>query len=226
MGKSSLKDWPNVVGEFETIRKINKGFSISRFGDGEFALLEDGKSLRRMRWEPDKALTKEFRQIIANPHPKCLIGIPTMDPKGDKYDNWQRHKPRYIKSLKMSGVKYYSAFISRADCGMAWMNNAKYANAVRSIWRGKRIVLVSESYSKILTDMKITGEDVEHIDCPMYDAHKHRDEYEQTILKIKPEIAILSLGPAATILANRMAGHGIQAIDMGSIGGFLQQWPA
>jgi len=221
-----VKDWPNVVGEFETVEKIKTGYSISRFGDGEFGLLDDGKSLRRMRWEVDEALTEELRQIIANPHPKCLVGIPTMDPKGDKYDNWQRHKPRYIKWLAQSGRRYFSAFISRPDCGMAWMNNAEYANAVRSIWRGKRIALVSESYSKIITDMQITGEEVEHIDCPMYDAHKHRDEYEQTILEIKPEIAILSLGAAATVLANRMAGHGIHTVDMGSIGGFLQQWPA
>ena len=220
-----MNKWPNVVGEFETVEKIKTGYSISRFGDGEMALLEDGKSVRRMRWEPDVALTEELRQIIANPHPKCLIGIPTMDPKGTKYERWKRHKVRFQQWYR-SGVTYYSAFISRPDCGTAWMENAEYANAVRSIWRGKRIALVSESYSKILTDMKRTGEDVEHIDCPMYDAHKHRDEYEQAILKVKPEIAILSLGAAATILANRMAGHGIHTVDMGSVGGFLQRWPA
>ncbi len=226
MGENSLKDWPRVIGEFETIRKIRKGFSISRFGDGELALLDDGKSLRRMRWEPDKSLTEELRKIIANPHPKCLVGIPTMDPKGDKYDNWKRHKSRYTDRLRGYGTKYYSAFISRPDCGTAWLENQEYADAVRSIWRGKRIVLVSEPYSKILTDMRITGEDAKHISCPMYDAHKHRDEYEQAILEIKPDIAILSAGPVATVLPNRMAGHGIQTIDMGSIGGFLQRWPA
>ena len=225
MEAGSLKDWPKVHGEFETVKKIKKGFSIARFGDGEIALLDDGKSLRRMRWEVDEPLTEELRQIIANPHPKCLIGIPTMDPAGDKYDNWQRHKSRYIKWLQ-PGRNYFSAFISRPDCGTAWMENAEYANAVRSIWRGKHIALVSEPYSKIRTDMKITGENVEHIDCPMYDAHKYRDEYEQTILDIKPEIVILSAGPAATVLANRMAGHGIHTVDMGSIGGFLQRWPA
>ena len=226
MGAGSLKDWPEVIGEFETVKKIKKGFSIARFGDGEIALLDDGKSLRRMRWEADEPLREELRQIIANPHPKCLIGIPTMDPKGDKYDNWQRHKPRYIKWLSLSGIKYFSAFISRPDCGTAWMENTEYANAIRSIWRGKRIVLVSEPHSKIFADMKTNGENVNHIDCPMYDAHKHRDEYEQAILKIKPEIAILSLGAAATVLANRMAGHGIHTVDIGSVGGFLRRWPA
>lgn len=221
-----MNEWPQVVGEFETVRKIKKGFSIARFGDGEFGLLDDGKSLRRMRWEPDEALTEELRQIIANPHPKCLIGIPTMDPKGDKYDNWKRHKSRYKKWLVQSGRRHFSAFISRPDCGTAWLENAEYANVVRSIWRGKRIALVSEPYNKIFIDMRIAGERVSHIDCPMYDAHKHRDEYEQAILEINPEIAILSLGAAATVLANRMAGHGIHTVDMGSVGGFLQRWPA
>ena len=220
-----MNRWPQVVGEFETIEKIKSGFSISRLGDGEMSLLDDDKSLRRMRWVVDVALTEELRQIIASPHPKCLVGIPTMDPKGDKYDNWKRHIVRFSKWLH-SGATYYSAFISRPDCGTAWMECQEYADAVRSIWKGKRIALVSESYSKILTDMRITGEDVEHIDCPMHDAHNHRDEYEQALLEIKPEIAILSFGAGATVLANRMAGHGIHTVDMGSIGGFLQRWPA
>ena len=225
MGKAVLKKWPNVVGEIETIAKIREGFSLSRFGDGEMALLEDGKSLVRMRWVPDALMTREMREIFSKPDPKCVIGIPTMDPKGDKYDNWKRHTVRYLKKMK-PGKVYYSAFVSRPDCGMAWMNNAEYANAIRSIWRGKHIALVSESYSKIRTDMKITGEDVSYIECPMYDAHHHRDEYEQALIDIKPEIAIISCGPTATILANRMAAHGIHTVDIGSIGGFLQQWPA
>jgi len=37
---------------------------------------------------------------------------------------------------------------------------------------------------------------------------------------------LLSCGPTATVLANRLTKYGIQAIDLGSIGGFLQRWRA
>jgi hypothetical protein len=34
-------------------------------------------------------------------------------------------------------------------------------------------------------------------------------------------VALLSCGPTATCLANRLARRGIQGVDMGSVGGML-----
>jgi hypothetical protein len=34
-------------------------------------------------------------------------------------------------------------------------------------------------------------------------------------------VTVLSVGPTATVLANRLAARGIQALDLGSAGGFL-----
>ena len=49
--------------------------------------------------------------------------------------------------------------------------------------------------------------------------------FEKEILKLRPDIALFSVGVTATALASRIAGHGIQAVDLGSIGGFFQRWP-
>lgn len=223
MGANPLKDWPDVVGEFETIEKINQGFSISRFGDGEFGIL-DGKGYTRQK-KPVRALTEELRQVITSPNEGCLIGIPTMDRRGDKYQNWKRHIGRYKKWLR-DDMTYYSAFISKPACGTKWLETAEFAAAVRSMWLGKKIAIVSESYSKILTDMRRTNKEVLHVECPMYDAYQHIDSFEKSVIGLKPDIAVLSVGVTATALANRLAGHGIQTVDIGSIGGFLQRWPA
>ena len=217
-----MNKWPTVVGEFETVKKITKGFSIARFGDGEFKVM-DGKSHVRMNWIENPTLTEELRHVMAKPSDGCLIGIPTMDPKGDKYENWKRHIIRFQKMLP-GGITYYSAFISRPDCGTAWLECQEFADALRKIWRGKRIAIVCEPESKLLTEVRATNV-VDHIECPMYDAYNHIDEFEKEILRIKPDIALFSVGLTATVLANRICGHGIQAVDLGSIGAFFQRWP-
>jgi len=218
-----MKGWPNVVGEFETVKKLAEGYSISRHGDGEFKLL-DGKSHTRLHWIENPKLTEELRHCITKPNAGCLIGIPTMDPKGDKYENWKRHKIRFAKWLN-TRTKYYSAFISRPDCGTAWMECYEYAEALRTIWAGKRIAIVCEPDSKLLTEVRNTNMRVDHIVCPSYNAYDEIDRFEREILAIKPEITLLSVGLTATALANRIAGHGFQAVDMGSIGAFFQRWP-
>lgn len=217
-----MNKWPNVFGEFETVQKLVDGFSIGRLGDGEFKLL-DGKSHTRLNWIKNPKLTQELRDFISDPNPGCLIGIPTMDPRGDKYDNWKRHIIRFQRMIP-ARTKYYSAFISRPDCGTAWLECQEFADALRSIWLGKRIAIVSEPDSKLLEDVRCTNDVVDHIECPTYNAYDHIDENEKEILKLRPEIALFSAGLMATVLANRIAGHGIQAVDMGSIGGFLQRW--
>ena len=59
----------------------------------------------------------------------------------------------------------------------------------------------------------------------MYDAYDHIDDFEKEILTIKPDIALFAAGITATALANRICGHGIQAVDLGRIGAFFQRWP-
>ncbi len=216
-----MKEWPEVVGEFDTIAKINEGYSIARWGDGEFGVMRNRGYTRQVK--PVAALSRELREALASPNDGCLRGIPTMDPKGDKWQNWKRHITNYRQRL-IEGEQYYSAFISKPSCGTEWMETWKYAAAVRSMWSGKKIAIVSESYSKILTDIRRTNKEVEHIECPMYDSYQHIDSFEKSVVALKPDIALLSVGVTATVLANRLAGRGIQAIDIGSIGGFLQRW--
>lgn len=216
-----MSSWPAVVGEYDTISKIKEGYSIARFGDGEFGVMR-GRGYTRYP-EVNLSMTRALTKTFDKPNDDCLIGIPTMDPTGDKYANWKRHKASYLKRLNPD-VTYYSAFISRPDCGTAWMEKQEYADALRSIWAGKHIALVSESYSKVLTDLRNTGETHDHIECPMYRAYDFINDYETEIMRLKPDIVLLCLGVAATILANRLAGHGIHAIDLGSVGGFLSRW--
>ncbi len=219
-----MLNYPSVHGELETIAKIKEGFSISRVGDGELKILE---GLGYSREKPNPVLTKELRVLMDKPKDRCLIGIPTMDPKGSKYKNtdpiskkvvgWHRHKDRFCKYLKPD-IEYYSALITRVDCG-EWMLTIEYAKALQSIWLGKKVVVVGAAGSKVLKAVETTQE-AKYIECPLYGAYAVISELEKAVLASGADIALLSAGPTATCLANRLAPH-MQAVDIGSIGGFL-----
>jgi len=219
-----VSEYPAVHGEVETIAKIKEGFSLSRFGDGEMAVMDGGSTSRQNHSE---ALAKEMRNIITKPHKQCIVGIPTMNPKGSKYRNiepsngkpvgWFRHKERYCRLLS-DKVEYYSAFISRPDCG-EWMMNVEYAKLVQSLWLGRKVLVIGPPDNKISLAVKIT-QDCDFIECKKTQAYAQIDKLEKQALQSDADLILITAGMLATCLAHRLSPHK-QAIDIGSIGGFM-----
>lgn len=213
--------YPRVKGEFETVRRLLKGSSIARFGDGELKILEGREYSREPR---NGLLTAELRMLVAYPNAGCVIGLPTMDPAGPKYQNWRRHERRFCGHFwRGDGNRYYSAFITRPDSAADNLESQEYFALISRLWSGKRATVVSEPDSKTLACVQMMADTV-HVECPSHQAYSVIDQLEQTVIESKPEVALLSCGPTATCLANRLAGRGIHAIDMGSVGGLLMRW--
>ncbi len=161
----------------------------------------------------------------------CLVGIPTMDPKGSKYRSiepsnqkvvgWHRHKERYAKLLNPD-LEYWSAFISRPDCG-EWMMSKEYAEAVQSVWLGKKTAVIGSCEdgreNKMLRAVRLS-QDAQFIECPYRGAYAEIANLERAALASGCELIIISAGVTATCLANRLSKN-VQALDLGSIGGFL-----
>jgi hypothetical protein len=209
--------YPQVIDEFKTINAVLTGKSLARFGDGELKLMDGGGYPR----EPGCAeLGAELLKVLQDPDSNCLVGIPTMSPAGPKYDNWLRHSERFAKILRPEQVRYYSAFVTRPDSA-PWINVAKFAAKVETIWKDKRVVVLSEPENKIVKAVRLSAKRMKKIPCPSREAYATIDRLEDEIVKAKPEAAILSCGPTATCLANRLASRGIHAIDIGSAGGYL-----
>jgi hypothetical protein len=214
--ESGAVSYPQVLGEFETVERLLQGWSIQRHGDGELKIM-DGKGYSREPVNP--SLTKELREAFHAPAPGCLIGIPTMDPKGPKHGNWIRHQARF-ESLLNPDEQYVSAFITRPDSA-PWINCMEYARAVEQLWAGKRVVVVCEKSGSMVKTVRKAAKRALHVACPRHEAYRLIGHYEETILAYAPDIAILSAGPTASCLANRLARVGLHAIDLGSAGGFL-----
>ncbi|HOW93282.1 MAG TPA: GT-D fold domain-containing glycosyltransferase [Mycolicibacterium fallax] len=215
--------YPLVKGEFDTVRRLLKGASIARFGDGELKILEGAGYSREVA---NGRLTSEMRMVAAMPNEGCLIAIPTMDPAGPKHQNWLRHEQRFCKYFERSdGCRYYSAFITRPDSAADNLESPEYFALISKLWAGRdRVVVLSEPSSKLLTCARAMATSVVHIECPSRAAYSVIDDLEAAVVAAEPSIALLSCGPTATCLANRLAGRGIQGVDLGSIGGLLVRW--
>jgi len=230
-------EYPQVTGEFETVEELLRGKSLARFGDGELKLM-DGQGYFR---EPkNEKLGAELLEVLQRPAANCLVGIPTMDFNGPKYENWIRHRDRFAKLLAQGPSveskalssesdlgpqsstlnAYYSAFITRPDSA-PWINCLEYARLVEQLWKDKRAAVLSERDNSILKVVRLSAKKLKHVECPHREAYAEIDALERALVRAKPEIALLSCGPTATCLANRMASRGIQAVDIGSAGGFL-----
>lgn len=212
-----IKEYPKVKSEFAAVSMLLNGYSIARFGDGELKMLNGGEYAR----EPaSMAMAIELLDALQRPHARCLPAIPTMDLKGPKGQNWQRHRERFQKVL-VEDVSYYSAFISRPDSA-PWINNVSYALLLEQAWYGKKVVVVCEKDGSMIKTVRLSSTDVNHIICPHDRAYRIIDKLERAIMDIVPDVAILSCGPTATCLAARLTSRGVcQAIDLGSAGGFL-----
>jgi hypothetical protein len=208
--------YPAVAGEFETIDKVLQGYSLGRYGDGELKILHGAGYAREPK---NKHLTEELRASFFTPHERCLVGIPTMDPRGPKYQNWTRHAARF-NALAVEGYEYVSAFVTRPDSA-PWISCREYAEKVQSIWAGKRVAVLCEQSGSMVKTVSLAAKRVVHISCRRHRAYARIDQLESQILRSEPEVVILCAGPTASCLANRFSARGVHAVDMGSAGQFL-----
>ena len=213
-----MKSYPAVVGEFATVRRLLEGYSIARFGDGELKMAYGQGYVR----QPGSVkLMAELLSVLQHPTDKCIVGIPTMDQEGPKYANWTRHIRRFTPILKDT-VQYYSAFITRPDSA-PWINTREYAKLVEELWKGKKAVVMCERKGSMHRAVRFAAQKAIHVECPRHKAFDEIDRLFDAIRSHNPDIAVLSAGPCATCLADRLSASGIQAIDLGSAGGFLSR---
>ena len=221
MGARALK-YPQVKDEFETIAELFLGRSMARFGDGELKLVAGGHAAR----EPaNPNLASELSEILHAPTRDCIVGIPTMDPRGPKYSTWSKHIHRFGPLLSPS-VEYYSAFISRPDSA-PWIESFEFCDRLRGLWAGKRVVVVCERKGSIFRAVRPDAGHISHVECPTHRSYERIEWLMNQALRAAPELVVLSAGPAATCMANRLARAGVQALDLGSAGKFLYRnlWP-
>lgn len=202
--------YPRTLTEFETLSLVLDGCSLARYGDGEFNLALGGRAKCQA---PDPALMLRLVEILADSG-ECLVGIPNIQSQTPKAKFWSKYA-----SFPLLGSQVYgSAFVTRPDSA-PWIDRPEFWDALESLWMGRKVTLVCGS-DRSLRAADLVGADVTEILAPRENAFSG---YHAMLEQIgTPELALLCLGPTATVLAVDLCAIGVHAVDLGHIGVFLR----
>ena len=205
---------------------INNNASISRFGDGEFNLLQ-GESINFQDYNEGLAL--KLRNILVSKDDNIIVCIPDVFNGLEEYVTYSKkvwtallaqNRKKWCNILDMNKI-YYNAFISRpyviykdkSKC------ESKFEN-LRRIWNDKELLIVEGEKSKlgIGDDLFNNSKSIKRIICPSINAYLKYNEILKNVEKYgEKKLVLIALGPTATILSYDLFKLGFQAIDIGHI---------
>lgn len=222
---------PDIRSASDTAREIlEERASLSRFGDGEFRLMNGGE-IGFQGASPSMAM--RLNEVLVSSVPGLLIGLPDCfgslgaytPPVADFWRRWMSNKRQDLyRQLDMTRV-YHSAFFSRAfmpyvktvEC---YDRCAIYFDMVKEIWKDREVLICEGEGTRfgLFNDLLAGAADVSRILCPAENAYDKYDDILAAAKEAKADTLILiALGPTATILAHDLAMAGHQAIDVGHL---------
>lgn len=207
-----------VLNEYETINKIKEGYSLARYGDGEFFnLLENPRGISKMQVFDEK-LQKKLDIVFSSPLKRLLIGVPKMDSPKPWVVNFNKRFAKFIKNKDAYKESIFvSAFISRP--ALVNNNNQEYFDRVKSIWKKREVILINFN-TNLLKHYMFEGC---NIDAFIQISRRNCfDQYDYILNECKnyygeKKIFLVSAGPVATALAYDLVLNKEQCIDIGQI---------
>lgn len=212
-----------------TLEKIiNERQSISRFGDGEFNLI-NGQDLKFQKYNKELALRLCDILKVNNKADNHLTAIPyvyySLKGKNKNSKNFWRiyliDNRKSIYSLLNKNYSYYDSQITRIYINRRNKNQSvEFLNYWKKIWSSKDILIVEGELSRfgVGNDLFDNVKIIKRILCPSVNAY---DKYNEIVSNIKQnyngQLVLVILGPTATVMAYDLARIGIWALDIGNL---------
>lgn len=201
---------------FETLDAVRADrLGLARFGDGELrlAFYPDFD----IKFQPNSpALRSELMGILEDRSLPVMLTLP--EPSRDRFwtDFWANHWHR-IRHILDHQPRWGHTQVTRREFFGTY--GADAVEAWRTVWAGRDALLVAGTGSRFEMIDALFGSlnSIERMDAPPTDAYSEIDAIERGIVDRKPDLVLLALGPSGTVLAHRLARHGIQALDIGHI---------
>lgn len=200
--------------------------SISRFGDGEFKLINN-KNLLFQQY--NKELSKRLLEILSSNEENHLVCIPyQLRDISWLNDRSQTYWINYLNLNRANIYKildrrkiYYDAFITRFYIDYRDKKKSKeILNKLKKIWKNRSIVIIEGDQSRlgVGNDLFSNCLSLERIICPTENAYLKYDEILKACSSIeKCKLILIALGPTATVLAYDLHKQGYQALDIGHV---------
>lgn len=224
---ASLKFIPNIKSSEETIETLlDNSTSISRFGDGEFSLI-DGNDIPFQKSSPE--LTSRLKEILQSNESGILIGInyyfwnyrkSEFKIVEDFHNTWAAENLPKITSLLHRNKTYYNSTFTTPFTTFKNHDFNSYYEKIKHIWRDKNITIICGKtvFDKIKVNIFDCAKSINFIHAKSKNAFEDYDELIKKAKKIdKNRLVVLILGPTATILAYDLAKLGYKALDIGHI---------
>lgn len=213
-----------------TIQYIKQNHcSVSRFGDGEFYIMNGGHNDFQ---EADNELQKRLIEVFTKRNDKLLVCIPY----AWKNLNNLKHLvkvfyKRFLLNNKNSifnridySYNYGDALFSRFYMDYADKSNCKsIINAIKEIWNNKEIYIVEGVYTRmgVGNDLFDNAKSIHRILGPSKNAFNKYNEIllitKQKVPKNQDTLILIAMGMAATVMAYDLSLDGYQAIDIGHL---------
>jgi hypothetical protein len=213
------------LGLHETLETVERErLSLARFGDGELALaLRSDAAIAFQKGSPE--LQSELRAILlgeGHAGVSILVCIPGITVRFYR-QYWAKYWP-LIRPLLSASRTYGNTSVSRE--GLFRLDPEAGRRAWRAIWDGKHVCFVVGKGSRFepipdLFDGVASQRTVYSLPRGAYaDVPRLIDEIVSDVSR--ETLLLLALGPAATVLAARLAALGYWALDIGHIANAYQ----
>lgn len=216
---------PMVLNEWETIRLVLKGYSISRYGDGEVKHMDGVKNVSQ---EVDGDLRVALNRVFKSNTPRHIVAIPNVYSDlafiNATEDYIYSMMIRFAKIADMDKV-YGSSYITRADL-CPYFANPGYWSLISELWRDKGVVLVRGVAKRANPHgMMSQAMDLIELEIPAKNAWCcYKEIFSECMSMPEDYIYLLAAGPTATVLAHDLCKRGRWAVDVGHLGMFYGRW--
>lgn len=221
---------PVIKSSFELLELIReKRASLCRFGDGEFEIMLGNK--RSWFQSINSGLAQRLKNILHSDDSNIIIAVADnygnlekyTEPSADTIRSYLKPEKRkqHMDLLNLNKI-YYDAYVSRPYIIYKDKGNArKVFEMYGRIFEGRDVLIVEGQHTKsgYKNDLFNNAKKISRILCPDYDAYLYYDDIYNSVIKNadKDALIIISLGPAATVLAYDLAKKGYQALDFGQM---------
>lgn len=220
---------PPIMTSEETIRCLDEGKSLGRFGDGEMMLILKQGDLAFQKQDP--TLQTRLEAVLTSTEQNFMVGLPRIFTDEDLAGRNEESRWFWEQDLLATRSEWYR----RIDFSHRYANSTftrnyvtqkdksaaeSYFMSVKSIWDSRKVLVIEGTKSRVGVGNSLfsNAAEVKRILCPPVNAF---DAYAEILARArtvpKDYLVLIALGPTATVLAYDLYQAGYQAIDIGHL---------
>ncbi len=229
--KLQKKDYqrPVVRSGSEAVRRIvDEKKSLIRFGDGEFEIMAGND--RPIFQKYNERLAEGLKNAIQTEDERILIAVANNYGALDEYTEEvaagiREYMTEEVRAYHYSVLKpdkvYYDAYMFKSYFPYKDKSRTEERVAIiKQIWDQRDVVIIEGNLTRTGqgNDLLDNAKSIQRILCPTKEAYDCYSDILAEALKVsRDKLILLTLGPAAKLLAYDLVQQGYQVIDIGQI---------